>query len=122
VTSTPFVILATPPPPEPTVFLLLIDLARGSISVRGELDRANVDRLEDAVDVLRSSPAPRWSIDAAGITFCDAGGLRGLIHAQQKAALAGRTLVVTRPSRMLARLLALATPERPEAAPADRTV
>jgi anti-anti-sigma factor len=88
--------------------LVLIDLANGRISVRGELDRARVQQFTDAVDVLPRSSARQWSIDAAGITFCDAGGLRGMLHAHEVAVRAGRTLVVTRPSRLMARLLALA--------------
>jgi anti-anti-sigma factor len=94
-------------PPEPSDLLLSIDLARGLISVRGELDRGHAHRLDDAVDVLRGCSAEQWWIDVSGITFCDAGGLRSLLRAHRTALRAGRRLVIAQPGRMLARLLAL---------------
>ncbi|SOD97726.1 STAS domain-containing protein [Blastococcus haudaquaticus] len=96
------------PVPEPTAFTVLVHLARGRITVRGDLDRAHVSQLLDAVDVLSCSHAAQWTIDAAGITFFDVAGLRGLLHARAVAEQAGCTLVVTRPGGMLARMLALA--------------
>jgi anti-anti-sigma regulatory factor len=118
-TPTPAGAVAVLPPPEPPAFRLLIDLTRGRISVRGDLDRAHVGQLADGIAALHRSPAPLWSVDAAGITFCDAGGLRGLVQASETAARAGRTLVVTRPSHLLARLLVLVSPEGPGMAAAD---
>lgn len=108
-----------PSPPEPPVFLVLIDQAHGRISVRGELDRAHVDQFDAAVDVLLGSSDAQWTVDAAGITFCDAGGLRALLLAHERAVRAGGTLVITRPSRVVARLLALAGVEELEMATAD---
>ena len=94
-------------PPDPADLLLSIDLARGLVRVHGELDRAHAHRLDDAVDVLRGCSAAQWSIDVSGITYCDAGGLRSLLRAHRTAVQVGRRLVITGPSRMLARLLAL---------------
>jgi anti-anti-sigma regulatory factor len=108
------------PSPDPPEFRLLIDIASGRISVQGDLDRPHVPQLVDAVDLLRCSPSPRWSIDAAGITFCDAGGLRGLLHANEMAVRYGVTVEVTRPSRMLARLLAILEPGALTVVPVDQ--
>jgi anti-anti-sigma regulatory factor len=88
-------------------FLLLIDLDRGRITVRGELDRAHVGPFGDAVDVLHHSPSRLWSVDASGITFCDAAGLRALLRAHAVAVRRGASLVVERPGRTLSRLIAL---------------
>jgi anti-anti-sigma factor len=88
-------------------FLLLIDLGRGRITVRGELDRAHAGHFGDAVDVLHHSPSRLWSVDASGITFCDAAGLRALLRAHAVAVRRGASLVVERPGRTLSRLFAL---------------
>ena len=89
-------------------FLLSSDLAGGRVTVHGELDRSHVDQLLEAVGVLASSPAPHWSIDLAGITFCDAGGLRGLLAVRGLADAAGRPLRITDCSPWMQRLCALA--------------
>jgi anti-anti-sigma factor len=89
-------------------FLLSIDLVAGRISLHGELDRRHVDRLLESVTVLNYSTSPRWSIDLAGVTFCDTAGLHALVAAQGLAHDAGRTFVVTRPGHWLCRLLRLA--------------
>lgn len=89
-------------------FLLSIDLVDGRVSLHGELDRSHVGRLLETVAGLALSPAPRWSLDLAGITFCDAAGLRGLLAARRLAEDAGRTLSLVRCSPWMHRLLALA--------------
>jgi anti-anti-sigma factor len=89
-------------------FLLSIDLADGRVSLHGELDRPHVDRLLESVAVLAYSPAPRWSIDLSGITFCDAAGLRALLAVRRLADDAGRPLRMERASAWMQRLLELA--------------
>jgi anti-anti-sigma factor len=89
-------------------FLLSIDIAAGRISLHGELDRRHVDRLLEAVAVLEYSTSPRWSVDLAGVTFCDTAGLHALVEAHRHAQDAGRTFAVTRPGPWLRRLLRLA--------------
>jgi anti-anti-sigma regulatory factor len=93
------------PVPPPAPFLLSIDVAAGSVSVHGELDYRHVERLLDAVGVLKYSRSPVWTIDAAGLLFCDASGLRALLAARQLAQEAGRILRVTRPGSLLRHLL-----------------
>jgi anti-anti-sigma factor len=91
------------PPP----FLLSIDLVEARIAVYGELDVSNVHRLVEAMAVMTNSASQRWSIDTAGVTFCDAAGLRGLMAVQRRARESRRTLLVTRSSRWMNRLLDL---------------
>lgn len=98
---------APDPAPGGPAFLLLIDLGRGRIAVRGDLDRVHAGHFGDAVDVLHHSPSREWSIDASGIRLCDAAGLRGLLRAHDVAVRRGASLVVERPGRMLSRLIAL---------------
>lgn len=89
-------------------FLLSIDLVGGRVWLHGDLDRRHVDRLLESVAVLAYSQAPVWSIDVAGVTFCDTAGLRALLEARRLAARAGRGLVVLRAGRWLRGLLDVA--------------
>ena len=68
--------------------LLSIDLQAGRITAAGELDRAVAHRLGDALDALALTGHRAWTVGAAGITFCDAEGLRVLA--------AGRALAQSR--------------------------
>jgi anti-anti-sigma factor len=96
-----------PAEPAQPPFLLSIDVDAARITVRGELDRRHVHRLDEAVEVLVHTSAPGWSVDTSAVSFCDAEGLRGLARAQHKARSAGRAFVVERPSGCLQRLLRL---------------
>src|SRR3712207_3000325 len=58
--------------------LLSIDLRTGRVTAAGELDRAVAHRLGDALDALALTGHRTWTVDAGGITFCDAEGLRVL--------------------------------------------
>jgi ABC-type transporter Mla MlaB component len=91
---------ATPPP-----FLLSIDVPAGRLAIYGELDREHLDGFLDAVHQLADSPAPSLSVDVAAVTFCDAGGLRGLLAAQRVAAHTGHTFRVTGAGRWMRHLL-----------------
>ena len=91
---------ATPPP-----FLLAIDVPAGRIAIHGDFDREHLGRFLDALLQLADSPAPTLSVDVSAVTFCDAGGLRGLLAAQRLAAQTGRTFRVTRAGRWMRRLL-----------------
>jgi anti-anti-sigma regulatory factor len=78
-----------------TPFLLSIDIAAGRLAIHGDFDRQHVERFLDAIRLLDHSPSPSWSVDVASVSFCDAGGLRGLLAAQRLAEQAGRTFQVT---------------------------
>lgn len=93
--------------PYPPTLSVAVDLVAGRITLAGELDRENAHHLVDAVEALHGTRHLRWELDAAGVTFCDAGGVRSLIAAQVLAARAGRRLLLVRPSRCVDRLVGL---------------
>jgi anti-anti-sigma regulatory factor len=80
--------------PAAPAFLLSIDLTDGSVAVHGDLDREHVGCFLETVGLLTSSEAPCWSIDVSAVTFCDAGGLRGLLEAKRCADRAHRAFRV----------------------------
>ena len=94
---------------EPTArpLLLSIDLQSGRITATGELDRAVAHRLGDALSSLALTGHRTWTVDAAGISFCDAEGLRVLAAGVALAESRGGTLRVTDPSPITAHLLRL---------------
>jgi len=81
-----------------------VDLPNASVRVGGELDRDTAHHLLEAVEMLTTRSSRRWQLDAAGVTFCDAGGLRALTDAHAFAAAHGRSLRVVRSSRPVDRL------------------
>jgi anti-anti-sigma regulatory factor len=87
------------------LFLLSIDVADGSVAIHGDLDRQHVERFLDTVGLLTASTAPCWSIDVSAVTFCDAGGLRGLLEAKRCADRAHRTFRVAGAGPWLRHLL-----------------
>lgn len=91
----------------PRPLLLSIDLRSGRITAAGELDRAVAHRLSDALDALALTGHCAWTVDAAGITFCDAEGLRVLAAGVALAESRGCTLRLVDPSPFTARLLRL---------------
>jgi anti-sigma B factor antagonist len=82
-----------------------VDLVAGRITLTGELDRENAHHLVDAVEALSATRHQRWDVDTAGVTFCDAGGLRGLVAVRVTAAERGRSVSLLRPSRCVDRLV-----------------
>ena len=86
-------------------FELSIDIPAGRVAVHGEFDRQHVERFLDTIGLLADSPSPTWSVDVAGVSFCDAGGLRGLLAAHQFAERAGRTLRITGAGQWMRHLL-----------------
>ncbi len=87
---------------------LSVDVRRGLIRVRGELDRSSAHHLADAVSALRSGPGAVWTLDLRDVTFCDVPGLRVLLSAQVLARSHGRGLHLTQVPGFLAYLLDLA--------------
>ena len=90
-----------------------VDLPSSSVRVGGELDRDTAHHLLEAVEMLTARSSRRWQLDAADVTFCDAGGLRALTDAQAFAAAHGRTLRVVRSSRPVDRLVELLEGDQP---------
>ena len=77
------------------------------IDQTAELDRAVAHRLTDALFALVQTGHRSWTVDAAGISFCDAEGLRVLAAGVALAESRGGTLRVTDPSPITAHLLRL---------------
>ena len=87
--------------------LLSIDLRTGCVTAAGELDRLVAHRLADALHALSLTGHRTWTVDAAGLTFCDAEGLRVLAAGAALAEERGCTLRLVAPSPFTVRLLRL---------------
>ncbi len=87
--------------------LLSIDLRTGCVTAAGELDRLVAHRLADALHALSLTGHRAWTVDAAGLTFCDAEGLRALTAGAALAEERGCTLQLVAPSPFTVRLLRL---------------
>ncbi|MDF5754386.1 STAS domain-containing protein [Spongiactinospora sp. TRM90649] len=83
------------------------DSARSVLYLDGELDLASVSRLSSAVDAAVAGPGRHITLDALGVTFCDAAGLRGLLVAQRRLTEVGRTMDVAHIHGVLGRMLDL---------------
>jgi anti-anti-sigma factor len=104
-------VLARPPgsstDPFPRPLLISVDLRTGRVHVTGELDRSCAHHLLDALAALALTAHPVWTVDAAGVTFSDAVGLRVLARARVLSASRGRVLRVVDAPPFLAHLLGL---------------
>ena len=87
--------------------LLSIDLRTGCVTAAGELDRLVAHRLGDALHALSLTGHRDWTVDASGLTFCDAEGLRALGAGAALAEDRGCTLRLVAPSAFTVRLLRL---------------
>ncbi len=87
--------------------LLSIDMRSGRITAAGELDRAVAHRLTDALHALVQTGHRTWTVDAAGVSFCDTDGLRALAAGAALAESWGGRLRVTAPSPFVGQLLGL---------------
>jgi anti-anti-sigma factor len=74
--------------------LVSTDVRAGRVTVTGELERTSAHHLLDALEALVSSEQHTWTVDAAGITFCDVEGMRVLAEAHSLARSRGRGLVL----------------------------
>jgi anti-anti-sigma factor len=97
----------SPPGTAGAALTVRVDPVSATITVAGELDRYGVHLFEDAVATLGATLHRMWVLDATGITFCDAGGLRALAAAAGTARRRGGRLTVTGAGRSLRRLLTL---------------
>lgn len=89
-----------------------VDWSTGSVVVRGELDRCAAHHLLDALGSLLTTDHQQWTVDTAGVTWCDAGGLRALAAAHALALAHGRELRLTPSSRCVDRLVVLSGLDR----------
>jgi anti-sigma B factor antagonist len=80
---------------------------RATVSLRGELDLAGVDRAREAIEQAESTPGGLLVLDLSELDFIDSTGLEVLLRAARRAHDTGRRLIVQRPSRYVRRLLEL---------------
>lgn len=78
------------------------------IELYGELDLATAPTLVHELQAARESAADRVVIDLSGLEFMDSSGLHVLITARADAAAGGYELTLTRGSRTVQRLFAVA--------------
>lgn len=84
-----------------------VDWVHGTVVLRGDLDRESAHQLAGALTALTATDHPRWVVDTAEVSWCDAGGLRALAAAHALAVASGRELRLVRPSRCVDRLVRL---------------
>jgi anti-anti-sigma factor len=89
-----------------------VDWVRGIVVMRGELDRGSAHHLVDVVTSLAATGHPRWQIDTADVTWCDAGGLRALAAAHALAVECGGELLLVHTSRCVDRLVRMSGLDR----------
>jgi anti-sigma B factor antagonist len=75
------------------------------LSVRGELDLSNADRLAQRLAAVAATGCGDVHVDLSLVGFCDSTGLKALIGAHRQLAAAGRHLVVVAPSEQVRHLL-----------------
>jgi len=70
------------------------------VVIRGELDAATADQAYDYAHQIIDRASGHVRVDLAGLSFCDARGLRALVRIGTRARATGRplSLVSTRPS------------------------
>ncbi|WP_236833808.1 STAS domain-containing protein [Blastococcus sp. KM273129] len=83
-----------------------VDTSRGSITLVGELDRQTARQLLDGARALAAAGLSHWVVDARGLHFCDASGLRAISVTYRRALRNGATMTVVGAGRWLRRALA----------------
>jgi anti-anti-sigma factor len=77
----------------------------GVFTLRGELDMATADQLSEIVEGSTGTLV----LDLEGVTFINSSGLQAVLTAQKAARKRGAELVLRRPSRVVHRVLELAS-------------
>lgn len=77
------------------------------VKVAGELDIATAPELKDAVVAAIDEGATEVVLDASGIEFIDASGVRAMLGMTEAAKKAGSSLRLRQPSRPLRRIFDL---------------
>ncbi|WP_138733044.1 STAS domain-containing protein [Modestobacter excelsi] len=92
---------------EPALLTVSVQWSRATVVLSGELDRDCAHHLLDGLAALVDIDQPCWVVDAAAVTWCDAGGLRALAAAHALAVAHGRRLRLVHASRCVERLVRL---------------
>jgi anti-anti-sigma factor len=77
----------------------------------GEIDRSTVGSLEIELKAAERSDARRIVLDLSGVTFLDSGGLKLLIHAQDRSRADSNRLRLVRGPRRVQRVFELTDTE-----------
>jgi anti-anti-sigma factor len=80
------------------------------VRLAGELDLGSARQLADALDSVAAAMPSRVEVvvlDVAEVTFCDLSGLRAIEVCSLNLHLAGKRLLLYRPTSRLARLIAM---------------
>jgi anti-sigma B factor antagonist len=91
--------------------------------VVGEIDLLTAPMLERVIEAAEPRAPRRLTVDFARVSFVDVSGLRVLLEAARRANVAGRELVIERPTENVKRLLDLtasASRSRSPALPYER--
>src|SRR4051794_22016371 len=83
------------------------DTTGSRVQLRGELDLTTAPQLARLLDQLRRDGHHQITLDLSGLEFLCAAGLAVLLHADQALRAAGGRLVLTRPTRLARRVLAI---------------
>lgn len=78
-----------------------------TLKLRGDLDLATAPYLEQLLDQLRGAGQRKIALDLSGVEFLCAAGLSVFVRADQALRAVGGRLVLTRPSRIARRVLAI---------------
>jgi anti-anti-sigma factor len=84
-----------------------ISTARITVQLFGELDVVSAPRLEERLDQLRRDGAQLITLDLSRIHFVGAAGLSVFVGADQALRTAGGRLLLTRPTPLAGRVLAI---------------
>ncbi|MFJ8209365.1 STAS domain-containing protein [Streptomyces sp. NPDC096033] len=98
----------------PSVVAVLVEpgAQRVLARLRGEIDAEDADGLRGRLTAALDSSRHGLDVDLSAVTFCDSSGLHILLDLHRRALSAGKTFVLTAPSRPVARLLRLSGAEQ----------
>lgn len=65
------------------------------VSVAGEVDISNADKLRDAIDLALEQPTERVELDFSQVAYIDSTGIGVLVGAAHRASERGRGLAIT---------------------------
>lgn len=74
------------------------------IALRGELDIASAERVEEELAAVEDDPPAELVLDLSGLEFMDSTGLRLVLGADARARAAGRSVTIVRGSDAVTRL------------------
>lgn len=91
----------------PLDIVICHESGRTAVYLRGELDTSTAPHLEHLLDQLCQDGHQQIALNLSQLAFLGAAGLRVFIRTHQDLRATGGTLVLTRPNRMVQRVLAI---------------